>query len=146
MTVIVLLAPPPGPAYNFIVNLYTYPGAWINSFVAGGLIYLQYSKSEDWHPAWRTWLPVTVLFLLLNAFLAIVPFIPPADGDFWADGYPYYVFPVVGVGVLILGGVYWTLWTKFWPAVRGHKIVAERIVDEDGAEVIRYRKVKTHLA
>jgi hypothetical protein len=79
-------------------------------------------------------------------FLAIVPFIPPADGDFWAEGYPYYVFPVVGVGVLILGGFYWTLWTKFWPAVRGHKVVAERIIDEDGVEVIRYRKVKTHVA
>jgi hypothetical protein len=57
------------------------------------------------------------------------------------------VFPVVGVGVLILGGVYWALWTKFWPAVRGHKIVAERVVDEqNGDEVIRYRKVKTHVA
>jgi hypothetical protein len=53
---------------------------------------------------------------------------------------------VVGVGVLILGGIYWTLWTKFWPAVRGHRIVAERIVDEEGVEVIRYRKVKTHVA
>ncbi|KAG7289126.1 hypothetical protein NEMBOFW57_005489 [Staphylotrichum longicolle] len=31
VTVIVLIAPPPGPAYNFIVNLYTYPGAWINT-------------------------------------------------------------------------------------------------------------------
>ncbi|KAH6857113.1 amino acid/polyamine transporter I [Chaetomium sp. MPI-CAGE-AT-0009] len=147
VTIIVLLAPPPGPAYNFIVNLYTYPGAWINSFVAAGLIYLQYQKSEPWNPGWRTFLPVTIIFLLCNAFLAIVPFIPPADGDFWADGYPYYVFPVVGVGVLLLGAFYWALWTKFWPAVRGHKIVAERIVDErNGEEVIRYRKVKTHVA
>ncbi|KAK4159852.1 high-affinity methionine permease [Cladorrhinum sp. PSN259] len=146
VTIIVLLAPPPGPAYNFIVSLYTYPGAWINSFVAAGLIYLQYQKKEEWNPGWRTFLPVTVIFLLCNAFLAIVPFIPPADGDFWAEGYPYYVFPVVGVGVLILGGIYWALWTKFWPAVRGHKIVAERIIDHDGAEVIRYRRVKTHTA
>ncbi|KAK4121535.1 amino acid transporter [Parathielavia appendiculata] len=146
VTIIVLLAPPPGPAYNFIVNLYTYPGAWINSFVAAGLIYLHFQTKEPWNPAWRTWLPVIVIFLLMNAFLAIVPFIPPADGDFWADGYPYYVFPVVGVGVLILGGIYWTLWTKFWPAVRGHKIVAERIVDDEGVEVIRYRKVKTRVA
>ncbi|KAL2173178.1 amino acid/polyamine transporter I [Thermothelomyces heterothallicus CBS 202.75] len=146
VTVIVLLAPPPGPAYNFIVNLYTYPGAWINAFVAAGLIYLQYQRKEPWNPGWRTWLPITVIFLLCNAFLAVVPFIPPADGDFWAEGYPYYVFPVVGVGVLILGGIYWVLWTKFWPAFRGHKIVAERILDEQAVEVIRYRKVKTHAA
>ncbi|EGS21368.1 uncharacterized protein CTHT_0032230 [Thermochaetoides thermophila DSM 1495] len=145
VTVLVLLAPPPGPAYNFIVNLYTYPGAWINSFVAAGLIYLRYQKHEPWNPGWRTWLPIPVIFLLCNIFLAIVPFIPPADGDFWADGYPYYVFPVVGVGVLILGGIYWALWTKIWPAIKGHKIVAERIIDEEEVEVIRYRKVKTRV-
>ncbi|KAK3312178.1 amino acid/polyamine transporter I [Apodospora peruviana] len=143
VTVIVLLAPPPGPAYNFIVNLYTYPGAWINSFVAAGLIYLHYTKSENWVSGWYTYLPIIVIFLLSNAFLAIVPFIPP-DGDWNADGYPYYVFPVVGVAVLLIGAAYWTLWTKIWPAIRGHKIVSERIIDEQGVEVIRYRKVKTH--
>lgn len=142
VTVIVLVAPPPGPAYNFIVNLYTYPGAWINAFVAAGLIYLHTRKSERWTSPWHTYLPITVVFLLSNAFLAVVPFIPP-DGDWNADGYPYYVFPVVGVGVLLLGAVYWAGWTKVWPALRGHKIVAERVTDDDGAEVIRYRKVST---
>lgn len=123
---------------------YTYPGAWINSFVAGGLIYLHYNKKENWTSGWHTYLPITLVFLLSNVFLVIVPFIPP-DGDWDADGYPYYVFPVVGVAVLLLGAVYWLLWTKFWPAVMGHKVVSERIIDDDGVEVIRYRKVKTHV-
>ena len=142
VTIIVLLAPPPGPAYNFIVNLYTYPGAWINSFVAGGLIYLHYSKKENWTSGWYTHLPIIVIFLLSNLFLVLVPFIPP-DGDWNADGYPYYVFPVVGVAVLLFGAFYWALWTKLWPWVRGHKIVSDRVIDENGVEVIRYRKVKT---
>ncbi|KAK0621996.1 amino acid permease [Bombardia bombarda] len=145
VTIIILLAPPPGAAYNFIVNLYTYPGAWVNAFVAAGLIYLQYSKHEGWTSPWHTYLPVTVIFLLSNAFLALVPFIPP-DGDWNADGYPYYVFPVVGVAVLLFGVVYWACWTKVWPAIKGHKIVAERVVDSEGVEVIRYRKVKTHVS
>ncbi|KAK4446956.1 high-affinity methionine permease [Podospora aff. communis PSN243] len=144
VTIIVLLAPPPGPAYNFIVSLYTYPGAWINSFVAAGLIYLHHSKKENWKSGWYTYLPIIVLFLLSNLFLIIVPFIPP-DGDWNSSGYPYYVFPVVGVAVLLLGAIYWVLWTKFWPAVRGHKIVSERIIDEQGVEVVRYRKVKTRV-
>lgn len=142
VTVIVLVAPPPGPAYNFIVQLYTYPGAWINAFVAAGLIYLHYNKSEQWTSPWHTYLPIAVLFLLSNVFLALVPFIPP-EGDWNADGYPYYVFPVVGVGVLLLGGIYWVCWTKIWPAVGGYKVVAERIEDEEGNEVVRYRKVHT---
>lgn len=113
--------------------------------MAGGLIWLHYRKSENWTSGWHTYLPITLLFLACNVFLVIVPFIPPS-GDWNADGYPYYVFPVVGVAVLLIGVVYWTLWTKFWPAVRGHKIVSERVVDDDGVEVIRYRKVKTKAA
>ncbi|ORY61480.1 amino acid permease [Pseudomassariella vexata] len=142
VTVIILLAPPAGPAYNFIVDLYTYPGAWINGFVAAGLIYLQFKQSENWSSPWHTFLPISVLYLLANIFLALVPFIPP-DGDWNAEGYPYFVFPVVGVGVLLLGGVYWVCWTKIWPSIGGYRIEAQRIVQDDGVEVVRYRKIIT---
>ena len=143
VTVIVLVAPPAGPAYNFIVDLYTYPGAWINGFVTAGLIYLQYTKSENWSSPWHTILPVSLLYLAANIFLAIVPFIPP-DGVQDPDGYPYFVFPIVGVGVLITGAFYWLLWTRVWPKIGGYKIVPERYVSEvDGSETVRYRKVRT---
>ncbi|KAK0619012.1 amino acid/polyamine transporter I [Immersiella caudata] len=142
VTVIVLLAPPPGPAYNFIVNLYTYPGAWINAFVAGGLIYLHYNKSENWSSPWQTHVSVAFVYLLLNAFLAITPFIPP-NSDWNADGYPYYAFPIVGTGVLFLGVLYWALWTKVWPRLGGYIVVSERHIAEDGTEVVRYRNVPT---
>lgn len=115
---------------------------WINGFVAAGLIYLQFKKSENWSSPWHTYLPVTLLFLAMNVFLAIVPFIPPT-GSWDAEGYPYYIFPVVGVGVLILGGIYWTVWTKVLPSIGGYKVVADRRVTDDGAEVVRYIKVRT---
>ncbi|KAF2280644.1 high-affinity methionine permease-like protein [Westerdykella ornata] len=140
ITVIVLVAPPAGPAYNFIVDLYTYPGAWINGFVTAGLIYLHYSKRERWQSPWHTYLPIAVLYLAANIFLAITPFIPP-DGDWNAEGYPYYVFPVVGVGVLLLGVVYWAFWTKVVPRIGGYKIVAHRYEDGNGVEHVRYIKV-----
>lgn len=110
--------------------------------MAAGLIYLQFKKSENWSSPWHTYLPVTLLFLAMNVFLAIVPFIPPT-GSWDAEGYPYYIFPVVGVGVLILGGIYWTVWTKVLPSIGGYKVVAERSVTDDGAEVVRYIKVRT---
>lgn len=90
MTVIVLIAPPAGEAYEFIVeyvlllhdisptvanhffSLYTYPGAWINSFVAIGLIYLHFKKSENWSSPWHSPDVVTVIYFLSNVFLAIV--------------------------------------------------------------------------
>ncbi|KAF3914709.1 hypothetical protein AA313_de0207155 [Arthrobotrys entomopaga] len=140
VTVIILIAPPAGPAYNFIVDLYTYPGAWINGFVAAGLIYIQFKKSENWTSPWHTYLPITVVYLLANIFLAFVPFIPPDDTN--QDGYPYYVFPIVGVGVLLLGGVYWALWTKLWPRIGGYKITVDRTISDTGDEVVRYRKIR----
>ena len=118
---------------NSIWHSYTYPGAWINSFVAGGLIYLHYTPHEKWTSPWHTYLPIIVLFLLSNVFLALVPFIPPT-GPADPNGYPYFIFPVVGVGVLLLGVIYWAGWTKILPRVGGYKVVAERKVLEDGAE------------
>ena len=141
VTVVVLVAPPAGPAYNFIVDLYTYPGAWINGLVAIGLIWLRLKKSEKWESPFKSWLPVVVVYLLANVFLALVPFIPPSVE--FTEGYPYFVFPVVGVGVLIGGVVYWWLFVKVWPKIRGEKIVAERRIDADGNEAVRYVKVKT---
>jgi hypothetical protein len=129
---------------RFIIDLYTYPGAWINSFVALGLLYLQFSPSEAWTSPFHSYVPMTVIFLLSNVFLVVVPFIPPTENS---TSYPYYVFPLVGVGVLLLGVLYWGLWAKVWPKLGGYKVVAERVIlneDQDGAgqEVIRYRKVK----
>ena len=99
---------------------YTYPGAWINGFVTIGLIYLQMTKSENWSSPWHTYLPISGLYVAANAFLATVPFVPPT-GSWTAGGYPYYVFPTVGVGVMLLGAVYWIIWRKLFPRWRGSK-------------------------
>ena len=143
VTMIVLFAPPPdSEAYGFITDLYTYPGAWINTFVPLGLIYLQYSKKEQWSSPWKSLLPVTLLYAASNAFLAIVPFIPPDEKE---TTYPHYVFPLVGISVLLLGAAYWVYWAVVKPAIGGYKIVTERFV-EDGNEVVRHRKVKNKRA
>lgn len=75
-------------------------------------------------------------------FLALVPFIPPT-GSWNADGYPYFIFPVVGVGVLLLGGVYWTFWTKVLPRIGGYRVVAERSISDDGVETVKYVRINT---
>lgn len=113
---------------------YTYPGAWINTFVTGGLIYLQLSKSENWSSPWHTYLPVSIIYLLLNLFLVITPFVPP-NSDWNADGYPYYAFPLVGTGVLFLGAVYWLVWTRVWPEPDEYLVVDGRNAGEDGVSV-----------
>lgn len=119
---------------------YTYPGAWINLFVAAGLVYLHFQKSEQWTSPWHTYLPVILLFLASNVFLAMIPFVPPT-GSWNTNGYPYYVFPAVGMGVLVLGGIYWAVWTRVLPAIGGYQVVAKKTASNDGAEELRYVKI-----
>ncbi|EFX06011.1 high affinity methionine permease [Grosmannia clavigera kw1407] len=142
ITIIILVAPPPGPAYNFIINLYVYPGTVVNIFVTGGLLYLHYNrKKEGWLSPWHTPWPVAILFLLSNVFLMMVPFWPPAPG--WdPEGYPYYIFPVVGVGVLVLGAVYWLVWTQIGPWLGSYRLEPEHVRGDDGITVVRYKRVK----
>ncbi|KAF4510261.1 hypothetical protein G6O67_002163 [Ophiocordyceps sinensis] len=140
LTIAVLAAAPVGPAYTFIVKMSTYPPTWIQAFVTAGLIWLQYNKWENWNSPWHTPLPISIAYLLSNVFLMIVPLMPPR-GDWNAGGYPYYVLPVVGVGVLLLGAVYWALWAKVLPCLSGSKVVCERAFDEEGVEVVRYRTI-----
>lgn len=50
ITVVILVAPPSTEIYEFIVNLYIYPGTWINVALTAGLIYLKLNrKQERWN-------------------------------------------------------------------------------------------------
>lgn len=49
ISVFILVAPPSSEIYEFVVNLYIYPGTWINLAITIGLIYLRLNKkSEHW--------------------------------------------------------------------------------------------------
>lgn len=49
ITVVIMVAPPSSEIYEFVVNLYIYPGTWVNLLITIGIIYLQLnSKKENW--------------------------------------------------------------------------------------------------
>lgn len=167
ISVLILVAPPSAEIYEFVVNLYIYPGTWINVFITLGLIYLKLNQEkENWghysfvenlevydndmpppqlslspsnsiqaygpgisgldqeendllrllHSAHSTnfrashksfsapWVCV-VLFLFANLFLAFLPFFPPPK-SYNAGAIPYWCFPVVGTGCVLMGGVF----------------------------------------
>ncbi|PHH92028.1 hypothetical protein CDD83_9219 [Cordyceps sp. RAO-2017] len=140
VTVIVLVAPPPGSAYTLLVNTSSYATAWINASVVAGLLWLQHRKSENWSSPWHTWVPVSLVFLSANLLLMFAPFVPP-PGERKAGEYPYFVFPTVGLGTFGLASLYWVVWRKVIPYFRGHRLVSERTYDENGVEVVHYRKL-----
>ncbi|KAL3473551.1 amino acid/polyamine transporter I [Aspergillus californicus] len=135
VSIIIMLAPPPGDAYNFLVNLISYPLSIVNVFVSGGLVYIYVTKARDfpdWSPGIRATLPVTVFFCLSNVYLVIAPYIPPSEGQNVYEQLPYYLHCVVALGIFAAGAIYYLVWAIAMPRFGGYVLVKETVVDADG--------------
>ncbi|KAF2796468.1 amino acid transporter [Melanomma pulvis-pyrius CBS 109.77] len=136
VSVIIMLAPPPGDAYNFILNVISYPLAIVNTFVAGALIHLYLNRQKwNWNPPISASLPVVVFFLLSNIYLVVAPFVPPSEGNGVYESLPYWLHCVVGMAIIVAGGVYWLIWAVILPKIGGYRLEREVVVDPlDGWE------------
>ncbi|GAB1217787.1 hypothetical protein ATERTT37_007028 [Aspergillus terreus] len=134
VSIIIMLAPPPGDAYNFLVNLISYPLSIVNVFVSGGLIYIYLFKSRfpDWAPGIRATLPVTIFFCLSNMYLVVAPYVPPSEGQSVYEELPYYLHCVVAIGIFALGALYYVVWAVVLPRIGRYMLVKETVVDADG--------------
>ncbi|KAJ9123729.1 hypothetical protein QFC24_003503 [Naganishia onofrii] len=142
VTLIILLAPPAGDAYNFVLNLSSYPLNVVNAAVSLGLLATYIPEkfrpewARSWSPPFRASLPVTLFFTLVSFFLVVVPWIPPnraADSvyvNMW-----YAMAPAVSFGIFAGGALYWLV--SFWalPKIKGYKLVAARGELSDGTVV-----------
>lgn len=136
VSVIIMLAPPPGDAYNFILNVISYPLAIVNVFVAAALVHLYRKPSAahrpTWSPPFRATLPIVLFFLLSNIYLVVAPFVPPDAGQSIYESIPYYLHCVVGIAILLAGAVYWVIWTIILPKIGGYELVRETSLDSNG--------------
>ncbi|SGZ47087.1 CIC11C00000004468 [Sungouiella intermedia] len=133
--VITILAPPPGDAYNFIMNLISYPLNVVNTFVGVGLLYLKWRSYKGylpWTPPIKIWWPVVAFFTLSSFYLIVAPYIPPTDGQSVYKDLPYWIHCVVTWGVFGVGGVYWVLWSILLPRYGKYTLVAREILGSDG--------------
>ncbi|BCS21055.1 high affinity methionine permease [Aspergillus puulaauensis] len=146
VSVIIMLAPPPGDAYNFLVNLISYPLAIVNFFVSLGLIYIYLTKDKnfpDWSPGIRATLPVTIFFCLSNLYLVIAPYIPPTEDQNVYEQLPYYLHCVVALGIFGAGAIYYLIWAVAMPRLGGYVLVKETVVDADGWSRSVFTKLPT---
>jgi len=143
VSVIIMLAPPPGDAYNFILNVISYPLAIVNVFVAGALIHLYLNRTKwNWNPPFNASLPVAIFFLLSNIYLVVAPFVPPTDGNSVYESLPYWLHCVVGFGIIFAGGIYWLIWAVILPRIGRYTLVREEVVDDiDGWERHVFKRV-----
>ncbi|QSS60464.1 high affinity methionine permease, partial [Histoplasma capsulatum] len=116
ISVIIMLVPPPGNAFNLILHVVSYPLIIINAFVALALIHIYFNRTKyNWNPPYSASLPVVIFFLISNIYLAICPFVPPPTNEKAYGGLPYYFHCVLAIGVAFIGGIYWLIWAKLMP-------------------------------
>ncbi|AGO10451.1 AaceriABL003Cp [[Ashbya] aceris (nom. inval.)] len=132
---ITILAPPPGDAYDFVLNLISYPMNIINFILACGLIWIYWQKRRsllEWNPPIRAGYFVTLFFLVANLFLIVAPYVPPPAGFSVYKSLPYYIHCVVTWAIFAVGSIYWVIWSRLLPKWRNYELVHSEVLGEDG--------------
>jgi amino acid transporter len=111
VSVLVIVLPPPGEIYTFLVEIGGYPVSVLSVAVAGGLLYLQTAPHERWQSPCPAPRMHTIVFLASNALLLIFPWINPGPDKSSNNGrFAYYAYPATSLGIIGFGAVYWLFW------------------------------------
>ncbi|KAH8115358.1 high affinity methionine permease [Phellopilus nigrolimitatus] len=140
-SIIVIIAPPPSVAYPFILDLEGYPSQIINLLIVLGLFWLRYRKPNAVRP-FKVWWPVAGFFLVAAVFLIVDPFVRPTNGVGDTPPLPYYLYCLVGIGVLLAGIAYWAVWRIVLPRVFGYELVPTKETLGDGTVVTVFQSKK----
>lgn len=110
VSVVVIVVPPPGKIYNFLVDLGGYPVSVISVAISAGLLYLHITPSQRWMSPWPAPHLATVVFATSNCLLLILPWIPPADGRGENKRFASYAYPTTALAVIGSGALFWLCW------------------------------------
>jgi amino acid transporter len=114
VSVLVILVPPPGEIYNFLVDIGGYPVSVISVAISLGLLYLQSNPMENWESPFKAKRVYTIVFAASNCLLLVLPWIRPEEEK--GNGrFPSYAYPATALGILGSGVVYWVWWAKIGP-------------------------------
>jgi amino acid transporter len=136
---IVIVAVPFGDAFNFILDIEGYPTSVIALLVVIGLFFLRWDKPRLPRP-FKVWLPVALFFMAMQTFLIVAPFLRPPNGR-GDTSLPYWLYPLVGIGALFSGAVYWLVWRKILPRIGGYRLERQKVALADGTVVMTFNKV-----
>ncbi|KAE8364441.1 amino acid permease-domain-containing protein [Aspergillus caelatus] len=147
ITVIMILGPPAGDAFNFVVDLSVYPTSIFNFLLVVGLLLIRRrrSKLNLPRPEYRSWAIAIGFALLANLYLLAAPWYPPTGGANGGDvSFWYGTYLVVGMGLLAACGVYYYIWIILLPKHKGYKFRQTVLEFDDGS--IAHNLVKVPVA
>ena len=132
---ITIIAPPPGDAYNIILNLISYPMNIVNFVVSAGLLWIYWQRRQgkiEWNPPIKAGVFVTTFFMLSNIYLIVAPYVPPTHGESVYEHAPYWIHCVVAWGIFAFGGFYWLVWAKLLPRWGHYRLESKEVLGDDG--------------
>lgn len=139
-SLLVILLPPQGAVYSFILEVKGYPAQLTSFAICAGLLWLRRRRPDLMRP-FRAWTPVVFVPITLSLALLLAPFFPPPAGKqeyaFW-----YGTYAVVGTGTVLLAVLWWWVWTKIIPRYCGYVLEEESDELDDGTKVTRLIKVR----
>ena len=149
VSVLVIVVPPPGEIYNFLVDIGGYPVSVISVAISLGLLYLQSSPREQWDSPFKAKKIYTIVFAASNCLLLVLPWIKPEE-EKGGGRFPSFAYPATALAILGSGVVYWIWWAKIGPRfgvgerregggawIRGHKSASS---DSSDVPLISFRK------
>ncbi|KZO94863.1 amino acid transporter [Calocera viscosa TUFC12733] len=133
-SVIIIIGPPAAVAYPFILDIEGYPGQIISLFVVLGLFWLRYTRPNAVRP-FKVWWPFAFFFLVAACFLLVAPFLRPSNGVGDTPPLPYWLYPIVGIAIMLVGALYWAAWRVILPVIFGYELVPRKEYLSDGTVV-----------
>ncbi|PPQ77115.1 hypothetical protein CVT25_010809 [Psilocybe cyanescens] len=134
LTVIVIIAPPAGDAFNFIVDLQSYPGNVFSFLMTLGLFFVRKRRASIGAPPteFRAWNAVLVFAILVNIYLLVLPWVPPQGGIYAGDvSFFYATYCIVGLAILAVSGLAYIVAIHVLPKLGNYSIrqLLERLPD-----------------
>ncbi|KZL85731.1 high-affinity methionine permease [Colletotrichum incanum] len=144
LTALMILAVPAGDAFTFVNDLGILPAAAFNLAMAVGIYVVRWRrrKANLPEPEFKAWHVVIIFNICIQLYLLIMPWYPPAGGQYAGDvSFWYATYAVTGIGILLTCAIYYWLWAFLIPKWRGYKLRQELISLDDGAQSNRLQKI-----
>ncbi|KGQ08822.1 High-affinity methionine permease [Beauveria bassiana D1-5] len=131
---LIIVLPPSGRIYSFILEVEGYAGQLTGLAIAVGLLWLRY-KQPDLHRPYKASLLAVTVKLLLSVALLVAPFVPPKEK--YTGGLFYATYAMVGMSTVLISIVYWYVWTVLIPRWWGYSLEEEDAILPDGTTITK---------
>ncbi|KAF6006334.1 hypothetical protein HII12_005079 [Brettanomyces bruxellensis] len=143
VNLIVLLAPPPGDAYNLVVDMGSYSNYIFDVLLAVGLFKLRRQRKRKGLGYLEFHCPTALLVIvvLFAIFVIVMAFVPPEGTLIGSDvSFFYAVYPLTTIGIFALCIGYYIVWAYILPRVfkYKHRIIPFKLINgELGHKIIK---------